>query len=208
MADYPDYTQIFQLIGTDIMVPIDIQGSYIMLPVDIQAQFANLNIDIVAQTIGNIDVNLAAQSIDKIEVDITAQTITNLDIEIVAQNIGIYLQPGWAALKGTDMNDSGEGWCDQANWVLLITYPVPLLKTLYITQIGFTHTYILAGTLGVSAALEIDGEIVHVCGGNTGGSIILSKPIVANGGSVVEVSLKNNGDDATYGYASIGGYQV
>ncbi|GAH53065.1 unnamed protein product, partial [marine sediment metagenome] len=34
MGDYPDYTELINLIGSDIMMPIDIQGAYIMMPID------------------------------------------------------------------------------------------------------------------------------------------------------------------------------
>jgi len=75
MADYPDYTQLFNLVGSDIMVPIDIQGAYIMLPVDIQAQWATLEISIVAQTVEFLTVDIAAQTIDKLDINLAASDI-------------------------------------------------------------------------------------------------------------------------------------
>lgn len=98
MSDYPDYTTLLQLIGTDIMVPIDIQGAYIMMPIDIQAQYVTLEMDIVAQTVGNISIDIAAQTIGNINIDIAASAITldvnlksqtaNINIDIAAQTAG------------------------------------------------------------------------------------------------------------------------
>ncbi|GAJ05813.1 unnamed protein product, partial [marine sediment metagenome] len=63
MADYPDYTTLMQIIGSDIMIPIDIQAAYIMMPVDIQAQYLTLDIDIVAATVDKVNIDLVAQTV-------------------------------------------------------------------------------------------------------------------------------------------------
>ena len=87
MGDYPDYTDLVQLVGSDIMAPIDIQGAYIMLPVDIQAQYVTLEMDIVAQSIGNIAIDIAAQTVGNIGIDIKAQTLAQLNINLAASAI-------------------------------------------------------------------------------------------------------------------------
>ncbi len=92
MADYPDYTQLFNLVGSDIMVPIDIQGAYIMLPVDIQAQWATLEISIVAQTVEFLTVDIAAQTIDKLDINLAASDIilsVNLAASVIILDINI-----------------------------------------------------------------------------------------------------------------------
>lgn len=88
MPDYPDYTQLFNLVGSDIMVPIDIQGAYIMLPVDIQAQWATLEISIVAQTVEYLTVDIAAQSIGYLSINLAASDII-LDMKLVASVISL-----------------------------------------------------------------------------------------------------------------------
>jgi len=93
MADYPDYTQLFNLVGSDIMVPIDIQGAYIMLPVDIQAQWATLEISIVAQTVEFLTVDIAAQTIDKLDINLAATDIT-LGINITSITGGVTFNIG------------------------------------------------------------------------------------------------------------------
>ena len=139
-----------------IMMPIDIQSSYIMMPVDIQGQYVTLDIDIVAQAVGNIDIDIAAQTVGNIsvnlaasaitlavdiktqtvgsiDVDISAQTIGDLTISVDAQTVGVYLQPEWAALQGTDKNfwasDTGKAYTEEVR----ATYNLPDGKTLYVT---------------------------------------------------------------------------
>ena len=76
MGDYPDYTDLVQLVGSDIM-----------MPVDIQAQYVTLEIDIVAQSVGNIAIDVAAQTIGNIGIDIKAQTLAQLNINLAASAI-------------------------------------------------------------------------------------------------------------------------
>ena len=97
MSDYPDYTTLLQLIGTDIMVPIDIQGAYIMMPIDIQAQYVTLEMDIVAQTVGNISIDIAAQTIGNINIDIAASAIT-LDVNLKSQTANINIDIAASAI--------------------------------------------------------------------------------------------------------------
>ena len=95
--DYPDYTDVMQIIGSDIMVPFDIQAAYIMMPVDLQAQYVTLEIDIVAQSVGDIGIDIKAQTVGNLavniaqaitlNVDITAQTIDKLNINLAASAI-------------------------------------------------------------------------------------------------------------------------
>ena len=92
MADYPDWTDLVQVVGSDIMVPIDVQGAYIMLPVDIQGQYLTLDIDIAAQSVGNIEVDIAAQSVGNIAVSIAASAVTlniNIQSSEIALNVNI-----------------------------------------------------------------------------------------------------------------------
>lgn len=105
-TDYPDYTSAMQIIGSDVMVPIDIQGAYIMMPVDIQAQYITLEIDIVAQTVGNIAIDIAAQSVTNLNVNLAASAIT-MDINIksitggVTFNIGTITGTVTVSITGT-----------------------------------------------------------------------------------------------------------
>jgi len=212
MADYPDYTSLMQIIGSDIMVPIDIQAAYIMMPIDIQAQYVTLDIDIVAQSVGNIAIDIAAQSAGAISVDITAQTIAQLDINIDAQNVGVYLQPEWAAKTGIDKNFaysvSNVAGGSQGSG----SYTVPSGKTLYICGMSFKiSAYASANAdLNQMGAMRIknqtDGIELACIGGNGGGSVTFSKPHVIPANKefwyIYEVNTNHNCDIriATWGF--------
>lgn len=188
MADYPDYTQLFNLVGSDIMVPIDIQGSDIMLPIDIQAQYVTLEIDIVAQTVGNIAIDLAAQSIGNIAVDISAQTISNLIIDINAQSVGLYLQPEWAALRGTGKDFHVSASQRSFSGYAQNTYTVPNGKTLFITGVqAYCHSFLDEDgdkPQHFDADVYRNGTLVCAFGGDGGLSVNLTKPIAFTAGTV------------------------
>lgn len=75
VLDAEDYTENFSIVGSEIMVPIDMQGTTIMMPVDIQGQTVNVAIDIAAQSIGAIAIDIAAQSIAQLDINIAASTV-------------------------------------------------------------------------------------------------------------------------------------
>lgn len=206
MSDYPDYTTLMQIIGSDIMVPIDVQGAYIMMPVDIQAQYITLDIDIVAQTVGNIAIDLAAQSIGNIEVDIKAQTVGDITIDIDAQSVGVYLQPEWTALQGTDKNLFGSGSVNATTWDSLIDYTVTAGKTFYATQFGVT---IEAQGAGVHGYIRVGAtDILCAVGGIQGASQTLAKPVVVSAGVHIFGRVLNCSAGASTIRCTIQGYEI
>jgi len=68
MADYPDWTRLFQLAGTEITIPINIEGSDVTLPISIDAVTADLEVTITASTV-TIDINFSDQSVAVWSVD-------------------------------------------------------------------------------------------------------------------------------------------
>ena len=224
MADYPDWTDLVQVVGSDIMVPIDVQGAYIMLPVDIQGQYLTLDIDIAAQSVGNIAVSIAASEVTlniniqsseiALNVDISAQSIGNLTIDIQAQSVGVYLQPEWAAKQGIDKNIRGlandEGWGGS----LKVAYTVPEGKTLYITLV----------TAGGRANEEADGSkiqnirvvlfnqttetFVLETAGEGGVVVPLAKPVAVAEEEEINLFAYNYAAHHSNLYGTIMGYEV
>jgi len=193
MADYPDWTDLIHIVGTDIMVAVDVQGAYIMMPVDIQAQYVNLDIDIVAQSIGNINIDLVAQSIG------------NIVIDIEAQSVGIYLRPEWACLQGEDKNFSAEAELDSNESFKAIDYTVPEGKTLYIVSITFA---LQTNVGGIFAHINAAGNTVCRIGGYNGGGMVFSAPYVVEEDEVLEGHLTNVlGTTETLGM-TIRGYEI
>jgi len=229
-SDYPDYTELMQIIGSDIMVPMDIQAAYIMMPVDIQAQYITLDIDIVAQTIGNIAIDIAAQSVGNIainlaasaitldiniktsaitlNVDITAQTISELKIDIDAQHVGIFLQPDWQAEAGTDKNLEGHATIAAGGAEVVLDYTVTANKTFYICQFGFGIDESSALFCEVQEYYDATAYTRFISGGYPGNSLSLSKPVLIPAGHHLYARLHNVGATGGEGYVTIGGYEI
>jgi len=206
--DYPDWTRLIQLIGADIMMPIDIQGAYIMMPVDIQAQYIDLEVDIVAQTIGNIKMDIAAATMGNIAIDIAANTLGNLTIDVEAQSIGIYLKADWEVLQGTDKNLTGNASCPSGTETFVIDYTVVADTAFIICQWGFS----LAGDFGVRGVLwyrhnSTDTRLA-TSGGRMGGAQSFSKPIAVVKGDHIKLSVLQISESELYGYGVVGGYEI
>jgi len=230
MADYPDYTTLMQILGSDIMLPIDIQGAYIQMPVDIQGQYVTLDIDIVAQSVGNLTIDIAAQSLGNLDiniaasavtlnvaiqssavtldVDITAQTIDNLKININAQDIGVYLQPEWSAKTGVDKNLTGVATISSGFLTTILEYTVTSGKTFYISTWGF-NMLASAGIMAILTKVVDATETVIFCsGGQTGNAHSLNKPITVPGGGKVRVKCEQFTGGDVMVRASVGGYEI
>lgn len=215
-GDYPDYTDLMHIIGTDIMVAIDIQGAYIMMPVDIQAQYINLAIDIVAQTVGNIAVNIAAATIDKIKVDITAQTIGDITISVDAQTIGVRLQPDWSTLQGEQKYFRATDPDIARGYFAGGLYTPEGGKTLYITHFG-AGTHATAAEDGdkpqimfVYIGKEVD-EVVTIfaeLGGNGGAGMVLPTPAKILAGEEFKYRVYNYANHNVIAYVTAGGYEI
>jgi len=214
MADYPDYTDLITIIGSDIMIPIDIQAAYIMMPIDIQAQYVTLDIDIVAATVEKVKVDLVAQTIGNIGIDIKANTLGNITIDIETQSVGIYNMPEWAAKENTD-KDFHTRQADQTSGnTIYVSYTPPGDKTLYITHFSASQ---MKTALGESANNEFtEGWIVDITatkyyaalGGNGGFGADFTKPIVIPGNHEVQFSQRNRAGHNADMRVSANGYEV
>lgn len=181
MADYPDWTDLIQIVGSDIMIPMDLQAAYIMMPIDIQAQYVNLEVDIVAQTVGNITVDIAAASMGNINVDINAQTIGNITIDIEAQSIGIQSKPLWEQGQGHGKVWTGTSSNTAVGGSITSNYTPGTGKTLYIISFGaWQYAYTDSDRDKPDRmAFEIASCIV---GGDGGLHVNLDQPIIRAAG--------------------------
>lgn len=153
MGDYPDWTGLEHIVGTNIMLAVDVQGGYIMLPVDWQSQFA-----------------------------------------------GVFLQPDWTALQGTDKNfhcgDTGQGY-DGAQYA---EYDVPAGKTLYICGASFSSMSERDRDSTVAVYFKgylfdfTAGIVLAPVGGIGGISVILNKPFVIPAGHNFRLFVINKAD--------------
>ncbi|MBU2249583.1 MAG: hypothetical protein KKD77_22745 [Gammaproteobacteria bacterium] len=214
MADYPDWTRLMQIIGSDVMVPVDIQAAYIMMPVDIQAQYVDVEVDIVAQTVGDITVDIAAASIGNIGIDIKAATIGNLTIDIEAQSIGVQLQPDWQTLQGNQKYFRVSGASVTSGNVAATNYEVPTGKTLYVTHIGGAcHADAAANRdlpqICYMALAEVNSSILRVeLGGDGGGFHTFPTPIKFVAGEIMRYQIWNFANHDCNIYMTVGGYEI
>ena len=214
MADYPDWTDLVRIVGTDIMVAIDLQASYVMMPVDIQAQYVDLTVDIVAQTVGHITVDIAAQSAGDITVDITAQTLSNINIQINAQAVRIYLVADWNVNEGNQKSLSMVGTNIDVGDHADGDYQVPTGKTLFITQLGFRISANAAASrnnnqMGEVLLYNVTTAAVYLyLGGNGGGGMPLTAPAKITAGQTVRLRITNCANHAIDYTGNWGGYEL
>lgn len=174
-GDYPDWTDLIHLVGTDIMLAIDVQGAYIMMPVDIQGQIGELNINITA-----------------------SEVIITIDIE--AQSVGIWLQADWQAKEGTDKRIKAEAANYAFDTAIHADYEVTEGKTFYVCALSFTATATAAADYDHFCYAEASLILVapfttkFLMGGLGGGAVSFSAPYAFTEGQIVRawVNSKSN----------------
>ncbi|MBA7584912.1 hypothetical protein ES708_26878 [subsurface metagenome] len=181
MGDYPDYTELMQIIGSDIMIPMDIQAAYIMMPVDIQAQYVTLDINIKAKEV-------------------------TLTIDIEAQHVGVYLQPDWNIFKGY-----GKAWnilgSNVATDGTLNQDYTPSGKTLYITHVSAVMFGYANEDKDKDQVFELVVAGVYM-GGNGGCQLALITPIKIADGVPISMTMYNRANHACNMRLSVKGYLI
>jgi len=213
-VDYPDWTRLIQLIGSNIMLPIDIQASYVMIPVDIQAQYVTLDIDIVAQTVGNIGIDIKAASVGNIGIDIKANTLGNLTIDIEAQSIAVYAGAEWnvKAGDGKTLVVSGTGYTFGSSGY--VSYTVPTGKTFYITYMSFNIFAAAAENAELNQMgtcylyNQTDSADIAFIGGNGGASVSFPAPHLVAADKEVRLNIGCKANHECNMNASCGGYVI
>jgi hypothetical protein len=152
VTDYPDWTDLVNIVGTDIMVAIDLQGAYIMMPVDLQAQYITLDINIKASAVtlsvnitsqtANLNVNLAASAVT-LDINIKASAVTLNIATSSTTNIVIdkLVQEAFTARIFTLSNDNG--------------VTTPTAPPLYQTNKTYYGKFFPRGCRGMLASLAI-----------------------------------------------------
>jgi hypothetical protein len=190
MPDYADWTESIELLGSEVMVPFDVQGAFIQVPMDLQGALIQMPVDIQGQYI-DLKVDIVAQTVGSIAIDISAQTIGNLAISVSAQSVGVYLQPEWAASQQTDKNFRASQADLSYGCYGLATYTVPTGKTLYITHIGgYSYAYTTSYAdqnhmMAISIYDETAPGYLFETGGNGGAFANFSKPLRVPAGHTI-----------------------
>lgn len=213
-TDYPDFTRLIQVIGSDIMIPIDVQAAYIMMPIDIQAQYVNLEVDIVAQTVGNIGIDIKAATVGNIGIDIKANTLGNLTIDIEAQSIAVYAGAEWnvKAGDGKTLTVSGTEYTFGSSGY--VSYTPTGGEIFYITYLCFNNYAHAAENADLNQMAtaylynQTDSALIAIIGGNGGGSITFPAPLLVPTDKEVRLYIVEKSNHSCNINATCGGYVI
>jgi hypothetical protein len=183
-TDYPDWTRLFHLVGTDITIPINIEASDVTLDVNLVASDVTLNVNIAAAavTLGVVIVGTVAA----LNVKITASTVT-ININFSDQSVAVFDAAKWFAHNAAQVFIYGLNSIPQNSYAKVVQYTVPALKNLFIVGIGY-RTEPLTAVLWASGLKIVlaAAEIVHM-GSVAGGAFPLDTPLRFTAGQVVEL---------------------
>lgn len=183
MPDYPDYTQLFRLVGSDITLNINIESSGITLPVAINASTVALDVNITSSV--QLNVNIASSDIT-LNVNITASTVT-LNISFTGQVDAVYIASQWWSkqaqeqyLYGTASSQASGSAAD------VVTYTVPTGKTLFLTAFG---AYVAVNDANCIAYLNnwTDGIVFAATGGQGGCGMSFDTPARITAGKTLKL---------------------
>jgi hypothetical protein len=201
MADYPDWTRLFHLVGTDITIPISIETSAVILEVNI-ASAVTLDVDITAQSVGTLDINLAAAAIT-LNVNLAAQS-ANISIKFADQSVAVFDAAKWFAHQATQWGVTGGGSISTGNYNT-ISRVVPANKVAFLCGIGVG--YLVAGAaVNILVATNIAGTDVSVVGFDTGGGLIFDTPFRATAGQTIAIYVYNLSGATKVTLGSMWGY--
>jgi len=174
MADYPDWTRLFQLAGTEITIPINIETSDVTIPISIVAATAT------------VDVNLAAQ-------------VANITFEFADQSVAVFDAAKWFAHEAAQFFVTGSDDVGDNSTAVLATRAVPGNRVSYIAGYGFG--LIEAATPNaVHGYLYIDEAVIITSGSHRGSGFIFDTPLRATAGQVVGVWAGQWGSGGAFRY--------
>jgi len=213
MPDYADWTESIELLGSEVMVPFDVQGAYIQVPMDLQGALIQMPVDIQGQYV-DLKVDIVAQTVGSIAIDISAQSIGNLTIDVSAQTVAVKTQGEWSPQQGLQkyLTNVVSGLTSGAE--AYTSYTVPTGKTLYVTHMGFTIWGVASAErdsnqIGWSRIQNATTSIdLAYIGGNGGHGIAFPTPLKIPADEVCRIYIGNGSDHDVYGWYSWGGYEI
>jgi hypothetical protein len=191
LPDFPDWTMSVRLVGTEIFLPINVQGVSVTIPMDIKAV-----------------------SIGTISVDITAQTVGDVTISLSAQTIAIKSQSEWSPQQGEQKYFQASAGGIAYSYGGQTYYTVPTGKTLYLTHLTFA-IWAAAAADGDKDQIgychirnHTDSTTLTAIGGHGGGGVPFPTALKVSAGKVLELKIINYANHAVNAWASCGGYEI
>ena len=142
-----------------------------------------------------------------------AASAATVSINIIAQNVGVYLQPEYAAKTGVDKNFV-LNTIVLANADSYTSYTVTAGKTLYITQVaalGWAELYALSELqqhCAVWLQNQTSGVLSIQVGGNGGGWFSFGKPIKFTTGQIMRLYASNHANHSLNMTVQAWGYEI
>jgi len=184
MADFPDWTRLFQLAGTEITIPINIEASDVTLPVSIDAATVTLNIKVVDSSI-QLPVSIQSSSVT-MYVSIRSSVVT-IDMNFTDQSVAVFDAAKWFAHEAAQISVWGYGNALDNSSVQVASRAVPANTTYFITGIG-GGAWINTDCV-VRVSLVIASSVVALLMGRAGANATFDTPMRATTGQTVYVLI-------------------
>ena len=184
--DYPDWTRLFHLVGTDITIPINIEASAVTLDVNLVASAVTIDVNIIAAAV-TLPVSIDAATVT-LDVNLTAATAT-IDINFSDQSVAVFDAAKWFAHNAAQVFIMGSVTVDSGHEYVCCTRTVPSGKVMFVTGFGYgerSDTYFTKLILG---QMRIDGSVTAVLGSEIGHGITLDTPIRVTAGQIVDLMV-------------------
>ena len=190
--DYPDWTRLFHLVGTDITIPINIEASAVTLPISIDAATITLDVNLVATEVTMpVSIDAAAVTID---VNLTASTVT-IDINFSDQSVAVFDAAKWFAHQAQQIFIYGTATVNNNMMGTVCARNVPGDKTFFITGVGYgmAATALPYSSLAILTIANVETTVI---GGRVGAGIAFDTPLRVAAGTAISLVVGHWGSGA------------
>jgi len=194
MSDYPDWTRLFHLVGTDITIPINIEASDVTIPVSVETVNTVIKTWIWAQLVV-LDVNLKASEVT-IDINIAAAAVT-ININFSDQSVAVFDAAKWFAHNAQQVYLYGVQSVAPNGGADIITYTVPPSKEFYADGLAFSVEASTSAPVACNGWIKLGGVLIMTLGSRAGGGLAMDTPIRATAGQsiVMRVAWFGAGDN-------------
>jgi len=187
MADYPDWTRLFHLVGTDITIPISIEASDVTIPVSIDAVTVAIDVNIAAAAV-TLPISIDAATVT-LDVNLTAATAT-IDINFADQSVAVFDAAKWFAHMAAQWSVLGNKDIAPTSYDTVASRTVPAGKTAFIVGIGWGPN-VAYDIASIPMFLNIAGTAVARGGSYRGDTVIFDVPFRATTGQIIRLDIYN-----------------
>jgi len=193
MSDYPDWTRLFYLTGTDIVIPISIDAATVTLPVSIDAATVTIDVALVASDV-TLPVSIDAATVT-LDVNLTAATAT-IDINFSDQSVAVFDAAKWFAHNAQQQFIIGSGSVPNNGSVSSASRTIPAGKVMFVTGMAYNLECSTATPRSSGLILDVDGVRYGVYGSIAGGGLVFDTPLRLTAGQLARLYVHQWGSGA------------